>query len=311
MTDSQLAPAEQTELERHEEVIDRGLKTFNEVGAALLSIRDRRLYRAGYATFEAYCQQRWNIRRNYANKMIAAAGVLDNLGTNVPMLPANEAQARPLTRLDTPEQQRAAWQAALDATDGKPTKEAVEQAVQAVLEPDESPETDDMLDWYDARAFVERKYREGWVARNHIERAIETFEALPIWFQVGCIRLDEFNHEINLKLLELLESPTDKERRALRAIMLYMAVSGRVPPLDWSKRGEPEMKRNYAISRRMAGCTDDELHLYVLLHPTPQEAQEFYDLMGRHAEKMTEWWEFIGHDRASRMSDEARAKFLE
>lgn len=35
----------------HEEVIDRGLATFIEVGQALLAIRDRRLYRMAYATF--------------------------------------------------------------------------------------------------------------------------------------------------------------------------------------------------------------------------------------------------------------------
>lgn len=41
-------------------------------------------------TFEDYCNDRWGMARNYANKMIAAAEVVGNLGTIVPILPAAE-----------------------------------------------------------------------------------------------------------------------------------------------------------------------------------------------------------------------------
>lgn len=87
-----------------EAVIERGLATFIEVGTALLEIRDGRLYKPEFATFEDYCRERWKWGRNYANKQIAAAQVVRNLGTNVPK-PQTEAQARELTRL-TPEQLR-------------------------------------------------------------------------------------------------------------------------------------------------------------------------------------------------------------
>jgi len=53
-----------------------------------------------YATFEEYCKERWDLKRNYANKLIASASVVENLGTIVPIQPANEAQVRPLTKLD-------------------------------------------------------------------------------------------------------------------------------------------------------------------------------------------------------------------
>ena len=43
-------------LSKHESVISKGLKTFSDVGNALLAIRDGRLYREQFPTFEEYCQ---------------------------------------------------------------------------------------------------------------------------------------------------------------------------------------------------------------------------------------------------------------
>ena len=63
-----------TELER---VIDRGLATFVEVGAALTEIREQRLYklRDGYSSFEQYCKDRWGFNRQRASQLIQAAAV--------------------------------------------------------------------------------------------------------------------------------------------------------------------------------------------------------------------------------------------
>jgi hypothetical protein len=104
---------EVTRFNELEQVISIGLGTFVQVGAALLEIRDSRLYRGTHGTFEEYCQDRWDIARNYANKLIAAASVVLNLGTNSTQ-PTHESQVRPLTSLD-PQQQREAW--------AEPTKE--------------------------------------------------------------------------------------------------------------------------------------------------------------------------------------------
>jgi hypothetical protein len=46
---------------------------------ALLSIRDERLYRADYSTFEEYCDKHWGMKRAHANRLISAVGVIDNL----------------------------------------------------------------------------------------------------------------------------------------------------------------------------------------------------------------------------------------
>ena len=46
-----------------EQIIERGLGTFVEVGQALVRIRNGRLYRADFPTFETYCESRWSMSR--------------------------------------------------------------------------------------------------------------------------------------------------------------------------------------------------------------------------------------------------------
>lgn len=109
-----LTITEYQELTQHEAIIKRGLQTFTEVGNALLAIRDRRLYRKDYSTFEEYCRQRWDFTPRRAFQLMGAAIVVENVHScsQIPP-PANEAQARPLSSLE-PEQQREAWALAVE-----------------------------------------------------------------------------------------------------------------------------------------------------------------------------------------------------
>lgn len=116
-TTALLSTVEQDELARCESTIHAGLTTFYEVGAALLAIRDGRLYRATHRTFEDYCQERWGISRRHANRLIGARTVQDNLGPIGPKLPATESQARPLTAL-RPADQPVVWQRAVETAEG-------------------------------------------------------------------------------------------------------------------------------------------------------------------------------------------------
>lgn len=123
-------------LETLERVIERGLQTFVDVGVALREIRDSRLYRATHDTFEDYCQERWGWARRYAYYMIDAATAAQNVHNCAQIAgPANEAQARPLTRLE-PDQQREAWREAVEtAPDGKVTGAHVERVVERYRDP--------------------------------------------------------------------------------------------------------------------------------------------------------------------------------
>ena len=108
-----LSPSEVRTLEHYEQIIAQGIKTFVQVGHALLTIREQRLYRESYATFEDYCRQRWDLSRPYAYQLIEASQVVDRVSAIADIVPANEAQARPLVSLRA-EQQAPVWREVVD-----------------------------------------------------------------------------------------------------------------------------------------------------------------------------------------------------
>ena len=67
-----------------------------------LEIRESRLYRNGYETFEDYCRDRWDMTHQHADRLIASSNVIENLTPIGVIQPVNESQARPLTRLVAP-----------------------------------------------------------------------------------------------------------------------------------------------------------------------------------------------------------------
>lgn len=167
-----------TRLEKLEERIERGLKTFVEVGEALLEIRDSRLYRErGYDRFEDYCRERWGFVASRARQLISAAEVAQSVTTVTLPPPVNEAQARELVPLrDDPETMRQAWQDANEATGGKPTAAAVRNAVKAITSPQEEAEAptheEQPYPTKDRAAFVEAP------ANGHVSTA-EVFAPAP------------------------------------------------------------------------------------------------------------------------------------
>lgn len=67
-------------------------------GKALQIIRDAKLYRVDYANFEAYCEERWGIGRDYADRLIRAWPLAERLHQNE-WKRTNEAQIRELVPL--------------------------------------------------------------------------------------------------------------------------------------------------------------------------------------------------------------------
>jgi protein gp37 len=112
-----------------ESVVDEGLPIFVRVGLALEELKRRGEYKKSGYTWDKYCQERFGFRSNHADKQIRGAKIVGGLGTTVP---TNERQIRPLTNLE-PEQQRQAWQQAVESADGQqPTSKQVKQAVRIV-----------------------------------------------------------------------------------------------------------------------------------------------------------------------------------
>lgn len=78
----------------------------------MLEIRESKLYRVGFGTFEEYCKDRWGMDDNYAGRIMRGAAVVESIAKTVPIgtvLPQTESQVRPLTRLSTPALQQSAW----------------------------------------------------------------------------------------------------------------------------------------------------------------------------------------------------------
>jgi hypothetical protein len=90
-----------TRLCQLESIIATNHKSFYAIGKALKQIRDQRLYRQLYFdTFEDYTNNRWDMRKSHAYRLIDACQVIENLSPIGEKLPRNEAQARPLSKLD-------------------------------------------------------------------------------------------------------------------------------------------------------------------------------------------------------------------
>lgn len=116
-----LTSQEKSKLIKCETIIERGQKTQFEVGSALQTIRDEKLYRETHSTFEDYCLSRWDMTDSRANQLIAAFRV-----TTVVVEIKNEAQARELAPLlGQPDELRAVWMEANEVTGGMPTAKVI------------------------------------------------------------------------------------------------------------------------------------------------------------------------------------------
>lgn len=267
LEDSQIkAAAHQLKLEECEEVISRGLKTFNEVGEALLSIRDCRLYRPGFSTFEDYCRERWDLKERQAYRLMDAAKVMFNLqscpiGQLLPVLsatcvesemspigdiqetspigevllppvmpvqlPVTESQVRPLVSLE-PEEQREAWQIVQAKAGEKRITAAEVQAAVDQIARDKQRETAKVLKTEQRQATQEML-----IAQNPQSLPVSVYaviEADPPWrydFSRSDSRLVE-NQYPTLSVEEICALPV--EEIATRDCVLFLwATSPKLP----------------------------------------------------------------------------------
>ncbi len=104
-----LAPSvsDLADFEKLETIISKGQKTFVEVGTALCEIRDRRLYRKDFISFEGYCQTRWGWSRQRSSQLIGASQLMEKLPPTLAASVENERDARALLPLEPKEQKQA------------------------------------------------------------------------------------------------------------------------------------------------------------------------------------------------------------
>jgi hypothetical protein len=141
LTVTPISEIEQARLASCEEIITTGLETFVKVGRALAEIRDRKLYRARFGTFDAYCAARWGMSRKRAYDLLAAAEVTTTLSPvgDIPQ-PKTERVARELAPLRRdPDALREAWSEAVAEHGEEPTAKQVRSVVQHHREPAPAP----------------------------------------------------------------------------------------------------------------------------------------------------------------------------
>jgi hypothetical protein len=94
--------------------IQRG---FVQIGRALMLIRDKRLYRETHSSFEAFCQEEFQMARTFVHYHIEAVKVMDNLlrdkGSQIVNVPTSEGVTRELTKVKDPEEQKEVWKEAV------------------------------------------------------------------------------------------------------------------------------------------------------------------------------------------------------
>lgn len=125
-----LSVNEKIERSTHEERIRRGLIAWTEAGQSLAFIRDNRLYRDEFSTFEEYVEAFWDQKRDWAYKLIGSSEVAKILHSHE-YNPENKGQARSLIPLKhEPNKLIAAWDSAIeDSKNGRPTELEVKAAV--------------------------------------------------------------------------------------------------------------------------------------------------------------------------------------
>ena len=91
-------------LQELEEIIQRALNGFVKAGAALRTIKDNKLYKDIYSTYDEYCQKRWGFSPQHANRLIKAATVVEKIESEPigSVLPQSEGQARALSKSENP-----------------------------------------------------------------------------------------------------------------------------------------------------------------------------------------------------------------
>lgn len=73
MTDHMLTVTDRADLRQCEKVIEHGLRQFLLVGTALMQIKENKLYREQFSTFEEYVKERWQRSASWAYRTIEAA----------------------------------------------------------------------------------------------------------------------------------------------------------------------------------------------------------------------------------------------
>lgn len=128
-----LTAKERKRFQECKEDISEGLKKSWKAGEALREVRDDRLYREDFGSFEEFCQGVYSMTRRYANYLIDAVEIREDIKERSPeaaKLLTHERQVRELANV--PEGKRVALLKGLAKDDVPITPDAIRQKVESV-----------------------------------------------------------------------------------------------------------------------------------------------------------------------------------
>jgi len=113
-----LSVQEVRKLAECEKAIQENNNSFFLAGKALLEIRDGKLHKAEFTSFNKYCEGRWGSSGSHARRLIDAYRLVTTLRSEIPRigggrLPRNEFQARLILRLRKEKDWVKSWKALL------------------------------------------------------------------------------------------------------------------------------------------------------------------------------------------------------
>jgi hypothetical protein len=129
---------ERSKFRKLESIVAEGISSFVAVGEALKEIRDGKLYREAYKTFEKYVRDKWGFDKSRAYQLIDASEIKANLSTIVDKTQraseiSNEGQLREFRTVPVDLHGEVVERAAELAGDDKITASDLKQARQEVL----------------------------------------------------------------------------------------------------------------------------------------------------------------------------------
>lgn len=120
--EQKLTTAETADLANHERTIKSNKGAFVASGRALETIRDRKLYRVQYPTFEKYCEEKWGWKKSQAYRLIEAAQTVATSPSGDKI--ETECQARVLSGI-APERHEEVFERAISG--GRPTAHRISE----------------------------------------------------------------------------------------------------------------------------------------------------------------------------------------
>jgi len=111
--------------ERERRIEDAERNNYLIRGRELAAIRDDQSWRARYnlTTFEEYCEQRWELAKSHAHRLMEAAAFAEKVPNWGLSVPTRESHIRPLLdRLETDDDRIAVWRDVLATTNGAKIK---------------------------------------------------------------------------------------------------------------------------------------------------------------------------------------------